>query len=150
MAEFHGGGVQFSPKPYCMVEKRLFGFLVVSQDPPKIEKWHGDEAVAEEKVLEVHEGEEACDLDAGCWMLDAGWFRGNLFDSGEVVGFVAIGLFDDVSPAIEMIERGLGMGMDVCVPLGGIGALDLLNMHLHLLFRQDLQDGQDEKNADPN
>jgi hypothetical protein len=63
---------------------------------------------------------------------------------------VAISLFDNVSPAIEMVECGLWMGMDVCVPLAGIGGLNLLNMHIHLLFRQDLQDIQDERHAKHN
>jgi len=42
-----------------MVEKRLFGFLAIGQDAAKVEKRHGDEAVAKEKVLEVDKGEEA-------------------------------------------------------------------------------------------
>ena len=61
VAKFDGAGLQLFPKPYCMIEKRLFGFLVVCQDAPKIKEGHGNEGVAKKNVLEMDHGEETDD-----------------------------------------------------------------------------------------
>ena len=38
----------------------------------------------------------------------------------KVVGLVAVGFADDISPAGEMVEGGFGMGMDVGIPDPGL------------------------------
>ena len=97
MAEFEDGGSQFFSKLDRMRKECLFGFHIISQNAAKVKERHGYEGVAEEEMFEMDEREEADDLDAGYWILDA----------------------------------GCRMGMDIGIPLRGIGGLDFSNIHIH-------------------
>ena len=65
------------------------------------------------------------------WMLDTGYWVPHILNGHEVIGFVAIGFFDDVFPAGEVVQGGLWVVVNVFIPGRGVGWGDCFYLDTH-------------------
>ncbi|BCS98945.1 hypothetical protein DSLASN_45770 [Desulfoluna limicola] len=105
LAKLQGSGVELLSYAYCLFKQARFYSRAVGNDAAGICIGHGDQTVSCERVPKLDQGKHTFN---GAALIFA--YR------GKVVRAVAVCLFYDPSPTVEMTMGGTRMGSDISVP----------------------------------